>query len=46
MWVLVASSVLAFAVLFYRTRRKPPDLGHVSDRWLAEHRAYQAGESR
>jgi len=49
MWVIVALSVLALsAFAVHRTWRQsgPPDLGWVSDRWLAEHRAYQPGESR
>jgi hypothetical protein len=48
MWVIVALSILAlssFAV--HRTRRLggPSELGWVTERWLAEHRAHQPVES-
>lgn len=49
MWVIAALSVLAFSTFaFTRTRRVggPSDLGWVTERWLAEHRANHPGESR
>jgi hypothetical protein len=49
MWVFVGLSVLALgAFAAYRTRRltDPSDLGWVTERWLAEHRAHQWDESR
>ena len=49
MWVIVALSVLALSTFaFNRTRRAggPSDLGRVTERWLAEHRTHQPGESR
>lgn len=47
MWFIFALSIVALAVGLLRTRRSgPPDLGYVSERWLAEHRAYEPGASR
>ncbi|HVH29907.1 MAG TPA: hypothetical protein VM818_24330 [Vicinamibacterales bacterium] len=47
MWVLVAVSVFALGTIgmaAYGTRRTggPPDVGYVTERWLAEHRAHQS----
>ena len=49
MWVFVALGVLAlstFAVHRMWRQKDPSDLGWVTECWLAEHRAYQPGESR
>jgi hypothetical protein len=49
MWVIVALVVLAvsaFAVQRMWRQGGPSDLGWVTERWLAEHRAYEPGESR
>jgi hypothetical protein len=49
MWVIIGLSVALSTVILYRyrTRRSssPPELGWVTERWLAEHRAHQSGES-
>jgi len=47
--IVVALSILVVsiaAVLHRRLIRKPPDLGWVSERWLAEYRADASRPSR
>ena len=49
MWVIIALSVLALSIFAVRRTWRSggtSDLGCVTERWLAEQRAYQAGESR
>jgi hypothetical protein len=49
MWVIVALGVLALSTFVVYRRWHPggpSDLGWVTERWLAEHRAGQSGESR
>lgn len=47
MWLIIAVSVLGAVEMVRRTWRAggPPDLGSVTERWLAEHRAHQQGRS-
>lgn len=49
MWVIVAMGVLAVGWLGARRawrQRDRADMGSVTERWLAEHRSHQPGESR
>ena len=48
MWVIIALSILAAIIVAAHRRWRagsPPDLGSVTDRWLAEHRTHQEGRS-
>jgi hypothetical protein len=49
MWVIGALCVLALCTFAVRRMWRPAgpsDLGWVTERWLAEHRANHPGESR
>jgi hypothetical protein len=48
MWIIVALGLLAIFLKGHRTWRQSnrADLGFVTERWLADYRAHQPGESR
>jgi hypothetical protein len=49
MWVVITLSILAVGALAIDRLWRPggrADLGSVTERWLAEHRAHQPGEVR
>jgi len=49
MWIIVTLSAVALGMVAFHRPWRPasqPDLGWVTERWLSEHRARNAGDSR
>ena len=48
MWIILLALVVVAAIVtviaWSRARARPPDLGHVSDQWVAEHHASHPSE--
>jgi hypothetical protein len=45
LWIGIGAGIIGLAVVFFSRRVSNPDLGSVSSRWIAEHRADRVDDS-